>query len=364
MFYGKFPEKDFQAKDWPTKSTRSKQAGSLLHSDGLCGVIYAISADGEFFQNEYKLPGSSHAQCCWSCGANKTSHPHNDYRPGAKWRDTIVDHRKKNPTEHLVMTVPGINGYTFTYDSLHILELGVSANIVANCLFDMIVKGELPGNSQESRLKEFYRRLSGLYTELCTDSSHQLRRIHLSNFCQPSNKWNAFPELSGVKAKQVRYLITPILELCKDLQGDSPYRTCRTDCVSNLNKMYHIMDSEGLHPQESAYMQYKKATEKCLICYTKLAKMTISQKLLQWSTVHKHHLSCHMIEQFRFTNSRFVSTYTGETMVGLMSSLAHSCLNGTPGHLVPTKVAWRYRLGLHLRLAHGDLEVMESDEEL
>ena len=205
---------------------------------------------------------------------------------------------------------------------------------------------------------------SGLYTELGTDSSHQLGRIHLSNFCQPSNKWNVFPELSGVKAKQVRYLIPPILELCKDLQGDSPYRTCRTDCVSNLNKMYHIMDSEGLHPQESAYMQYKKATEKCLICYTKLAKMTTSQKLLQWNAVHKHHLSCHMIEQFRFTNSRFVSTYTGETMVGLMSSLAHSCLNGTPGHLVPTKVAWRYRLGLHLRLAHGDLEVMESDEEL
>ena len=123
------------------------------------------------------------------------------------------------------------------------------------------------------------------------------------------------------------------------------------------------MEDEGLHPQESAYMQYKKGTEKCLNCYTKLAKMTISQNLLQWNTVHKHHLSCHMIEQFRFTNSRFVSTCTGETMIGIMSSLAHTCLNGTPGHFVPAKVAWRYRLGLHLRLAHGDLEVMESDEE-
>ena len=82
----------------------------------------------------------------------------------------------------------------------------------------MIIKGELPG----------------LYTELGTDSSHQLGRIHLSNFCQPSNKWNVFPELSRVKAKQVRRLIPPILELRQDLQDDSPYRKCRTECVSNL----------------------------------------------------------------------------------------------------------------------------------
>ena len=363
MFYGKFPERDYQGKEWPHKSPRAKKVGSLLNSQGLCGMIFAITADGEFFQNEYKLPGSSHAQCCWSCGANRSTVRHNDYRPVAKWRETIKNHKDSHPTDHLVMTVPGINGYTLAYDSLHILELGVSAHIVANCMFDLIIKGELPGSSQEARLKEFYRRLSNLYTELGTDSSNQIRRLHLSNFCQPTKKWDSFPELSGVKAKQVRHLVPAVLELCQDLVDGSPYRKHRVDCISNLNKMYEALDSEELHPHESAYNKYKKATEKCLLHYTKLAKLAISENLLQWNTVHKHHLTCHMPDQYKFLNCKFVSTYSGETMVGFMAALGHSCLNGTAAHLVPAKVAWRYRLGLHLRVAHGDLDVMDSEEE-
>ena len=50
MFYGKFPERDYQGKEWPHKSPRAKKAGSLLNSQGLCGMIFAITADGEFFK--------------------------------------------------------------------------------------------------------------------------------------------------------------------------------------------------------------------------------------------------------------------------------------------------------------------------
>jgi hypothetical protein len=263
------------------------------------------------------------------------------------------------------MTVPGINGYTLAYDSLHILELGVSAHIVANFMFDMVVKAELPGSSFEARLKELFRKLSGLYTELATDSSNQVRRLHLSTFCQHSKKWDSFPELSGVKAKQVRHIIPPLLELRQDLVDESSYKKHRLECIKNLNKMYEAMECQGLHPDESAYEQYKRSTENCLLHYSKLAKIAISQNILQWNTVHKHHLACHMPEQFRHLNCRFVSTYSGETMVGFMvASLGHACLTGTPPHLVPAKVAWRYRLGLHLRVTHGDFDLVDSEEEL
>ena len=36
-------------------------------------------------------------------------------------------------------------------------------------------------------------------------------------------------------------------------------------------------------------------------------------------------------------------------MVGHMSALGHACLNGTTAHLVPLKIAWRFRLAFHLR---------------
>ena len=60
--------------------------------------------------------------------------------------------------------------------------------------------------------------------------------------------------------------------------------------------------------------------------------------LLQWNLIHKHHLVAHMPAQAAYLNPKLVSTYSGETMVGFMASLAHACLNGSPPHLVPVEV--------------------------
>ena len=214
--------------------------------------------------------------------------------------------KEHSPTDHLITTVPGMNGYSFAYDSLH--------HIVANCMFDFVVKNELPGASQELRLKELNKKVCSLYGELGTDCSNQVRRILLSTFCQPKNKYDVFPELTGVKARQVRYLVPVMLELCQDLLDGSPYRQHRHDCVKALCDLYEAMDSAGLRPDEKASAIFKRSTEKCLLHYTKVCKMALSDQFLQWNTVHKHHLACHMPEQFKYLNCKFVSTYTGETM--------------------------------------------------
>ena len=49
-------------------------------------------------------------------------------------------------------------------------------------------------------------------------------------------------------------------------------------------------------------------------------------------------------------------------MVGFIASLAHHMLNGTPGHLVPEKVCWRYRLAMWLRLGGSDFEAAETED--
>jgi len=251
--------------------------------------------------------------------------------------------KEHSPTDHLITTVPGINGYSFAYDSLHILELGVASHIVANCMFDMVVKNELPGASQELRLKELNKKVCSLYGELGTDSSNQVRRILLSTFCQPKNKYDMFRELTGVKARQVRYLVPVMLELCQDLLDGSSYRQRRHDCVKALSDLYEAMDSAGLHPDEKASAIFKRSTENCFLRYTKVCKMALSDQFLQWNTARKHHLACHMPEQFKYLNCKLVSTYTGKKMVGFMAALGRSCLNGAPPHFVPAKVAWRYR---------------------
>ena len=323
MYCGKFLEKAADGKDWQHKSPRGQKAGTLLNSAGLCGMIFAITADGRFFQNEYRLPGSSHAECCWCCGANRPSHPHNDYRPGAKWRETIKNHKDSNPTDHLIMTVPGINGYIgiswswvlqptlwptscltwWWKQNCHAALLKPGwRNFLENCLAYTMSWAQIPA----TRWEDFMCPLSA--------SPTRSGAILLSSQVWEQNRWDASSLHSWNSAR-----IWLMRALTKS--------TGLLECIRNLNRMYEAMKCQGLHPDESAYEQHKRSTEKCLLNYSKPAKIATSQNILQWNIAHKHHLACHMPEQFRHLNCRFVSTYSGETMVGFMvASLGHACL--------------------------------------
>lgn len=360
IYYGKWPEFDHAGRAWPQKSMRKARAGSPLNPDGYSGVIWSITADGEYMQNSFFLPGHSFNDCCWSCQANKSDRPHNDYRANAKWRATVVSHCGTSPTSHLVTTIPGVVGNTFAYDCLHILEEGVASHILANCMFDFVVKGP---SSQDQNLKNLWKKLCQQYLEQGISSSNQVRKLTMSSFCNPKSKQDSFPVMSGVKARHMRYLVPCILEIVREMEKpDDPYSRHRVCVVDNLERMYLAMESCHIHMTSKASQQLLKCTSSCLLHYVKLANLSIASGSLQWSTVHKHHLACHLAEQGRWMNPRFQTTYSGETMVGMMSSLAHCCLNGTAPHQVPLKVALRFRLSMHSKFM-GSMELLDSAEE-
>ena len=358
LFYGKHPARDHMGKEWPQGSRRARLAGTALHPSKYRAFIFALAGDGEFFQNEYKLPGASFNDCCFNCKANKSSYPFNDFRPTAKWRSTVVAHQGTCPTEHPVSQIPGVVGETFAYDTLHILEEGVAAHALGNVFFDFVVKPGWPG-SQDARLKQLLDKILRQYNELGVDSTNRIGRLHMSNFCNPKNKFTKSPVLSGLKARQIRYLVPCMLAICQEEESDI-YSQHRTQCLLHLEKMYEIIDSAVLHLSVGMKQQFRTATNRCLQHYTMCCKLCMGQNLLQWNVVHKHHLAAHIPDQADFINPKFLSTYSGETMVGFMSSLAHACLNGTPPHLVPIKVAWRFRLSMWLRLCGCDFDGAEE----
>ena len=106
MFFGKHPEKDHLGMKWNPKSWRASKAGVHLSESALHGWLFAITGDGEYFQNEFKLKGHSFNDCCFNCSANKSIIPHKDFRATAKWRGTVVRHAGKCPTDHLVSPRP------------------------------------------------------------------------------------------------------------------------------------------------------------------------------------------------------------------------------------------------------------------
>ena len=352
LFYGKYPEHDHLGKAWPQKSQRAEKAGSHLWEDKLRGTLFQFSADGEFLQNDLRLPGWSHSSVCVHCKANKSCTPHNDYRPNAKWRSSLAKPGTPLPGGHPVSKVPGLNIFTVGYDTLHCLEEGVSAHTLANCLFDLIIKpGGLGAGSQDQNLQRMYKLIRQQYLELGIESSNQIKKLTLSNFTCKNQKYDRFPEITGYKARHIRYLVPVMKEIIQEYTDhEDPYCKHRWECLVNLTHMYDLMDSNGLHMSKEDSKAFKKVCDLTLLHYSRCAKLSIDQGFLQWNTVHKHHLVAHMGYQAAFMNPRFMSTYSGETMVGYQASLAHSCLNGSAPHLVAEKVLWKFRLGWHLRM--------------
>ena len=127
-------------------------AGQPLSSEGYKGFIYAIQADGEYLSNEFGLNGASHEQMCFNCGANKSTVPYNDARSTAAWRATVLKHEGATPTSGLVSHIPGIWWGSFKYDTLHVLEEGLAAHILANCCCDWVM-------AQDEKLKALYQKI-------------------------------------------------------------------------------------------------------------------------------------------------------------------------------------------------------------
>lgn len=361
-FYNKFPEMDHMGKDWPTGSWRAKMGGHPLSTAGYRGFLYAIQADGEYMANEFHLNGASMEQMCWNCDANKSSHPYNDFRPTASWRETVVDHKGTSPTEHLVSQVPAVSGLTFKYDILHVLEEGLAAHCIANAAFDMVMRSHDHG-TQEERLRNLQNKIAQFYEELGIESEHQVKRFPMSAFCSPKSKWDTFPSLSGIKAKQCRWLVPVFLQICEANLATDEYSQHKYKCFKHLNIVYEVMDSAGMHPSQTDARTFSKAMNSCLLHYSRLSVLCLQQGVLMWNTIPKMHLCQHMELQFRWFNPKFYSCYSGETMVGHMSALGHACLNGTTAHLVPLKIAWRFRLAFHLRSQGAEFNFASSDSE-
>ena len=84
--------------------------------------------------------------------------------------------------------------------------------------------------------------------------------------------------------------------------------------------------------------------------YSALAWLANAQKKLRWSVVPKHQYAAHLPEQAAWCNPRLLWASGGESMVGKIAALGHSCLAGTAAEKVAARILPKYRVAMHLRL--------------
>jgi hypothetical protein len=185
-------------------------------------------------------------------------------------------------------------------------------------------------------------------------------------FADPKGPNKEYPCLSQSKARQARYLLPVVVKIAEAAKEQYP-SAYTAHCVlagQALLTMYEVMDTAGMHPKPEERIDFREAVDTFQMNYHALAARSQALNEKKWNCVNKFHYSAHSPDFFDFFNIRFTSAYGGETEVGLLCSLGHKCLDGTPPHKISYKLAYKYRLGQHLRLVdNAEVAFEESDDD-
>lgn len=365
-FKGIHPPSDHLGKSWPSGSLRAKLAGKPLHK-GFKLFLFGINPDLEFLQNMFWVKCHSFDDMCWLCPANKSDNPYTDFRPGSMWRRmcyTASQTRAVPATNHPIMQIPGVVTQTFCVESLHTNELGLMSHFSANVFFEQIYEKFMEGATNAVRLANLWKHILKSYVDNGISSSNRIGHLHLEMFCTPKAPHQHYPVFSGCKAREIRYLLPATADLCKKMLAKRPSSYTRhIDAAAGwLVKMYDVMENADMHPSAQEKVDFREAVDSFMMHYSALATRSQGKNEKRWNIVPKFHYSCHGADQFDYFNIVFQTAYGGETEVGLVSSLAHRCLDGTPAHKLSYKLCLKYMLGQHLRFCNMAAAVEDDDD--
>ncbi|CAE8714923.1 unnamed protein product [Polarella glacialis] len=198
---GIHPCEDADGNSWPIGSYRASVAGTpLCPNSGFRAVIWVLAGDMDYLQVDLGLPHQASLDPCAWCKCNKSDTPFNDFRENAKWKTVRIspaDHIADPVTNHLIMTIPGVNFFCFHLDSLHVLDLGVTSHAIGNLLWEFCVD-HLPGNRAVA-LATLNKKIAEIYIELNVPKSKWVPALTYKHFNATAS---TYPNLKHMKGGQ------------------------------------------------------------------------------------------------------------------------------------------------------------------
>jgi hypothetical protein len=332
-----------------------KDFNKLLVDRKAC--IWVAPADCDHLSKDYHLPhyGLKDGPCM-RCRGNLHSAPITDCTANAKWRNLLYtpqDLIAKPLSTHWLLEIKGVSHYTLVYDPMHCQEIGSTSHAVANVLYDVFYK-ELKG-SNATKHQKLNELISEAYDTAGVPPDKRMKWIGQKNFADKGAPHQNYPDLqqSVIKARKTRWLVPAALELCKKFtkNGDD-YSSRRCYCLQNLADSYDIVDRNPLFLPEPEYRKYKKCITNFLNHYTALAvrsaRSTSQIGKYQWSVTPKFHFLFHILEDAKYLSPKSFWCYGGESMVGIVTGMAQSCLHGMPPWRVTETICVKYRVNKHL----------------
>ena len=237
-----------------------------------------------------------------------------------------------------------MNFQSLHLDVLHLLDLGVSSHILGNLLWS-VLEDQLPGN-REVALVQLNKLIAEGYNELGVPVAKRVGHLSLSNVNKSSATYPVLKHLKGRKIKDFTQVGVWLAE--KFVKADDPSTQHRLLLVKALQEVYACTDRPELKWPASTQARFLRSVDKLLLHYGWLARHSFEKEQCRYSVVQKFHLLAHFGQQTRYLAPRAAWTYGSESYMGLISQLASSCTNNTPGAKISSFLVAKYRYAMHL----------------
>lgn len=178
----------------------------------------------------------------------------------------------------------------------------------------------------------------------------RLPNLNMKNIIGSEGRGTRFPQLTGkiVKAASTRALVPFLVELARQCDHGLPFQRHRRKMIEWLDCVYKIMYEGEMFLTEDESDQLSHAVLRFSLHYTWLVNCCTANGNLYFNVVPKHHYLCHVPEQSRLINPRFVHNYREESFVGRLTTIYASCANGRYKQVVQQTALTKYLVGLQI----------------
>lgn len=348
--HGYHPTHDPEGKPLKKDSPFFLEKGKPL-AHGLCGVLWVVQGDHEFFSNSLKLPHWASKSPCWECSAKKDAKPANMcYKTLEKGKQAW----KRISTG----VIPGLSTKMVRGDCLHILfTKGVLGHLLGSCIHYFLYYdgvGKTQKVSPEKRLGSIFEAVQKEY--VAQETPTRVTNLRLSMLCNPKEPHKSMAQLD-LKASETKWFLqafAPVLQNLVSLEKE--HEATMLQAVEDMAKLTDLFDQGDVFLTNGEWLKAMKLGESFLKKYSSLSAWALEKGRSLFHIVMKHHTFQHLVENAKFLNPKTHWTFSSEDFVGKMSILTSSVSPGVSSTRVSAKVAPKYRILLHFLLTREGME--------
>ena len=315
-------------------------AGKTMPKALLCQV----RGDWPFLKALLSVPAWNNARICWQCTADKSGGP-SDYREvslTAAWRQHRLGTRgffrtlqQQNLSPSTLFGAPGLLMEHVVLDWLHIVDLGISQDLIGNLLHELVLNG-LPGNNKQERLHVLWDKMKSFY--VANKSPVRLGELTLEMFERSGKS----PKLRA-KGGETRHLVPFAASVAAEMA-----RTKGSDHWKRVSHMFHLLLECAKHAASTPFVPEDLARDSrkmCVLWKTLVGEAESKGDFTAWKMKPKVHLFQELCEYkaLAFGSPELFWTYQDESFCGFLAKAAKRRGGQNFAATVPQRLLDRYR---------------------